>query len=246
MTTTAVAPAGSSARTPVPASPDLVRTARATGLLYLGLAVTGLLGFVVVRAQLVVDGDPVATLANLADREALARWGVLLELGIVLTQALCAVWFFRLFRSVDAFAAGCIAVFGVVNAVAIMGSAAAVGAAVEIATGAEGSTVAAAADSVGLLYLLSDQLWAVGGIFFGLWLIPMGWLARRSGWMPAALGWLLMVSGIGYVVSAFATYAVPSAESLTVLLTLPATVGELWMIGWLLVVGIRRTALSSV
>lgn len=243
MTTTTAPPV----RTPVPSTPGLVRTARATGLLYLGLAITGMLGFVVVRAQLVVDGDPAATLANLTDRESLARLGVMLELGIVLTQTLCALWFFRLFRSVDAFAAGCIAVFGVVNAVAIMVSAATLGAAVEIAGGAAGSATddAIAADAVGLLYLVSDQLWAVGGIFFGLWLIPMGWLARRSGWMPSALGWVLMVGGVGYVLSAFAAYAVESAETVTLVLTLPATVGELWMIGYLLVVGIRRSALPT-
>ena len=36
----------------------LVRTARITGLLYLGLAVAGGLGFLAVRSQLFVDGDP--------------------------------------------------------------------------------------------------------------------------------------------------------------------------------------------
>jgi hypothetical protein len=233
--------------TTVRSRPELVRTARATGLLYLGLAITGMLGFVLVRAQLVVDGDPAATLANLTDQEALARLGVLLELGIVLTQTLCALWFFRLFRSVDAFAAGCVAIFGVGNAVAIMGSAAALGAALAVAGGALGADAGAGstADAVGVLYLVSDQFWTVGSIFFGLWLIPMGWLVRRSGWMPAALGWLLMISGIGYVLSAFASYAVESAETIALVLTLPATVGEFWMIGYLLVVGVRRSAVLA-
>ena len=103
---------------------DLARTARTTGLLYLGLAITGMLGFLVVRSVLFVDGDPSATLAHLIDNQGLARLGLVLELALVLFQALCALWFFRRFRGVDSFAAGCIAVFGVVNAVAIMGSAA--------------------------------------------------------------------------------------------------------------------------
>jgi hypothetical protein len=239
MTTTAAPPSP----TTVPTTSELVRTARATGLLYLGLAITGMLGFVVVRAQIVVDADPAATLANLTDRESLARLGVLLELGIVLTQTLCALWFFRLFRSVDAFAAGCIAVFGVVNAVAIMTSAAMLGTALEVAGGALGpvSAPAATAATVGTLYLVSDQLWTVGALFFGLWLIPMGWLVRRSGWMPAALGWLLLVAGVGYLVSAFAPYVVDSGEAVALVLTLPATVAELWMVGYLIVVGVRRT-----
>jgi hypothetical protein len=102
----------------------LTRTARTTGLLYLGLCVTGAVGFQLVRGQLYVAGDPGGTLSNLVDHASIARLGIVLELGIVLTQALVAVWFYRLFRSVDTFAAGLVAMFGMVNAVAILGSAA--------------------------------------------------------------------------------------------------------------------------
>ena len=49
---------------------------------------------------------------------------VVLSLLLPPAQALTALWFFRLFPSVDSFAAGAIAVFGMVNAVAILGSAA--------------------------------------------------------------------------------------------------------------------------
>ncbi|MFY1637630.1 DUF4386 family protein [Solwaraspora sp. WMMB335] len=50
------------------------------------------------------------------------RNGVALELGVVVTQALAAVWFYRLFRTADAVAAGSIGAFGFVNSVAIMAS----------------------------------------------------------------------------------------------------------------------------
>lgn len=236
MTTTAtpVAPPAGTAR------PELVRTARATGLLYLGVAVTGGLAFLGIRGQVFVEGDPAATLAHLVDNEGLARLGVVLEIGLVLTQVLCALWFFRLFRSVDAFAAGCIAVFGAINAVAIMVSAALLGTALDVAGGALDDP-ASAAETVQLLYVMSANVWSVAGIFFGLWLIPMGWLARRSGWMPAALGWVLVAGGIGYILGTFATYALPSAGGASDILASPAAVGELWMVGYLLVIGIRRT-----
>src|SRR3546814_5409484 len=60
------------------------------------------------------------------------------------------------------------------------------------------------AGAVQLLYLVSGQLWTIGAVFFGLWLVPMGMLVLRSGWMPGLLGWTLVVGGVGYVVSAFA------------------------------------------
>jgi hypothetical protein len=219
----------------------LIRTARITGLLYLGLAITGAVGFLVVRSQLFVADDPSATLANLVEHESLARAGVVLELLIVVTQALAAVWFYRLFRTADPFAAGGIAAFGLVNAVVILTSAALLATAAELALEPVGDTAA----TVQLLYLVSGNLWGVGGLFFGLWLIPMGWCVLRSGWMPRALGWILVVGGIGYVLSAFVKYLAPDAPIVADVLVLPATVGEFWMVGYLLIHGVRRHALDE-
>jgi len=227
-------------RRPEAPAPTLIRTARVTGLLYLGLAITGLVGFMAVRNQIFVPGSPDATLANLVQQEFLARLGVLVEMGIVLTQALVALWFFRLFSSVDAFAAGAIAAFGLVNAVAILGSAAVLGAALDVSQDASLAAGGAAAATAQLLYVVSGHLWSVGGIFFGLWLVPMGRLTLRSGWMPAALGWILVVGGVGYVVNAMLGVLLPDAGPVLDLLTLPATVGELWMAGYLCIKGVRR------
>mgnify|MGYP007020065700 CR=1 FL=1 len=49
----------------------------------------------------------------------------------------------------------------------------------------------------------------------------------------------LVAGGVGYVTSAFVDYAVDAPAWLVDALAIPATVGELWMIGYLLVVGIR-------
>ncbi len=225
---------------PETATPELVRTARTTGLLYLGLALTGLLGFVVVRHQLFVADDPAATLANLTRHESLARLGVVLEMGVVITQALVALWFFRLFRSVDAVAAGAIAAFGLVNAVAILVSAGLLATALDVSQDASLAVSGGAAATAQLLYVASGHLWLIGGIFFGLWLIPMGWLARRSGWMPGLLGWILVVGGVGYVVNALLSYLLPDGGPAIDLLTAPATIGELWMVGHLCLRGVRR------
>ncbi len=220
--------------------PDLLRTARITGVAYLGLAVTGLLGFLLIRNQLFVADDPRGTLSNLIERETLARAGVALELGVVLTQTVAAVWFYRLFRSVDTFAAGLIAVFGMVNAAAILGSAAALATALDVAGDSSLAIAGDAATTVQLLYVGSGQLWGVGELFFGLWLIPMGWLVVRSRWMPQLLGWLLMAGGLGYVLSAFVQYLAPDVGLVTELITVPASIGEFWILGYLIIFGVRQ------
>ncbi len=220
---------------------ELTRTARLTGLFYLGLAIAGGFGFLFIRPELFAADDPGTTLANLVERESLARAGIAFELLIVVTQALAAVWFYRLFRTADRLAAGAIAAFGLINAVAILVSSALLATALELALDPVGD----AAATVQLLYLISDNLWGVGALFFGLWLIPMGWCVLRSGWMPRALGWILVGGGIGYVLSAFTRYLAPDAPVVADVLTYPASVGEFWMIGYLLVRGVRRRALDE-
>lgn len=221
--------------------PALKRTARVTGMWYLALAVAGMLGFLVVRPQIHVAGDPASTLANLLEREALARLGVVLELAIVAAQALAAIWFYKLLRGWNHTAAWAVAAFGMANAFAIMISAAAMATALTVAgdvTMAPGSDPAA---TVQLLYQLSAGCWGVGGLFFGLWLIPMGHVVVTSGAMPRWLGRILIVGGLGYVVSTLLKFGLAGAPSWLVEgLVIPATIGELWMIGYLLWLGIRR------
>lgn len=222
----------------------LTRTARLTGAFYLALGITGMLTFLAIRSQLHAPDAPAETLANLTDREGPARWGIALELGVVLSQALVAVWFYKLFRPVSTFLAGTIAAFGLVNAAAILGSAAALSTALGVALDPSLAPGGDAAATVQLLYTISDGFWAGGAIFFGLWLIPMGRAVLVSGWMPRVLGHILVVGGVGYVLSAFTAVLLPDLSAVAEVLTIPATIGEFWMLGYLLILGVR-TSMSA-
>lgn len=221
----------------------LRKTARITGMWYLALGITGILGFLLIRPQIYVAGDPATTLANLVDRAALARIGLVLELALVVTQAIAAVWFYKLFRSINEPAAWALAVFGMVNAVAIMASAGFVATALTVSGDPSLAPGGDAAAIVQLMYQLSSNSWGVGAVFFGLWLIPMGHIAAGSGRMPKWLGRILIVGGFGYLLSSFVSYGFTGPPAWLVGgLTVPATIGEFWMIGYLLAVGIRRPA----
>lgn len=208
-----------------------------TGLAYAGLAVTGLLSYLVFRPQLYVPGDATATAANLTGHEWLARGGVAVDLAAVLAQALAALLFFALFRAVSSVAAGAIAAFGLVNATVMLVGTAFSATALSLAL--PGPATAPAATSL-LMYDLDDAVWQAGALFFGLWLIPMGWCTLRSAAMPRLLGWILVAGGIGYVLSAFVEVLGAGAAAVGYALTVPATVGELWMVGYLLLAGLRR------
>jgi hypothetical protein len=214
---------------------QLVSTARTAGIWYLILAISGILGFMVLHPQ-VYDADPNQTLTNLIEGETLGRLRLLLEFMIIVSQALTAIWFYRLFRNIDEWAALATVIWGTVNAVAILISAISMAAAIELALSSQMME-----DKVVLIALLTNLIsnaWDVGGLFFGLWLIPMGYIITRSRRMPVWLGRTLILGGIGYLMSTFIKYSGISGSWIGAL-TIPATIGEFWMIGYLLIFGIR-------
>ena len=215
---------------------ELVTTARVAGIWYLAMAISGILGFLIFHPQIFDSKDAHKTLTNLIDLESLARTRLLLEFGIIVSQALTAVWFYKLFRNINEWAAWSVGAWGMINSVAIMISAISMASAIEIASSSQ--TVE---DKVLLIELLSSLIknaWGVGGLFFGLWLIPMGYIITSTKRMPIWLGRTLIAGGIGYLLSTTVNYL--GIESpLSGYLTIPATVGEFWMIGYLLIFGIR-------
>ena len=206
---------------------SILTDTRITGLLYLGIALTGMFAFLFARSKIFVDGNAITTAANLIEKATLARQGIVFELALVIFQALAAVWFYKLFRKVDSFAAILIAAFGMANAILIL-----IASATWLAT-LNASIAGDAASAVYNLFNLHETIWLVGGIFFGLWLIPMGYLALRAN-MPRALAWLLIAGGIGYILSTVVLVLFPEQKTISGMLPLPATIGEFWMVGYLL------------
>ena len=220
-----------------------IKTARVTGIWYLLLAISGMLGFLLLHAKIYQTNDPQQTLDNLVSKLTVARVRLLLEFVIVVSQALAAVWFYRLFRDINPWAAWAVGAFGMMNAVAIMISAMSMGAFIDIAnaTGTDGNSKLI---QVQLLGQMIRHAWGVGGLFFGLWLMPMGYIVMTSKCMPYWLGCVLVGGGIGYLLTTFLGYA-GLKNSMLDFLTLPATVGEFWMVGYLLVYGIRTQDVSK-
>lgn len=215
----------------------LITTARLTGIWYLLLAISGVLGFLIFHPQIFISGDPQKTLTNLTELESTSRIRLMLELVIIASQALAAVWFYKLFVEIKAWAAFAVGSWGLMNSAAIMVSAISMGAAIEVANFATPTFQ----EKVILIQLLSNIIsnaWIVGGLFFGLWLIPMGYIVITSKRMPIWLGRTLIIGGVGYILSTFFN-CIGFTHSLLPFLTIPATIGEFWMIGYLLIYGIR-------
>lgn len=215
---------------------ELVSTARIAGVWYLMLAITGMVGFLLLHSRIYVTDDPSKTLANLAEHETLARMRLLFEFLIVVSQALAAVWFYKLFKDINHVAAWALAAWGMMNAGAIMISAMAMGGAIEVANSTQALSEKIITIQIFIQFI--KNAWGVGSLFFGLWLIPMGYIVVSSQRMPVWLGRVLILGGVGYLSSTFINYMGVHGAWVG-MLTIPATVGEFWMISYLLIFGIR-------
>jgi hypothetical protein len=81
-------------------------------------------------------------------------------------------------------------------------------------------------------------------VFFGLWLVPLGYLAyKSSGLFPKWLGVALIVGGVSYLVDLLAAFLVPDfSQTIHALVPIPTAFAEISMLLYLLVVGVKVPA----
>jgi len=91
-----------------------------------------------------------------------------------------------------------------------------------------------------LLLDIHNYGFLIAQIFFGLWLAPLGYLAYKSGLFPRALGVVLVVATVSYLVDVLAAFSSPDlAKQIHPFLIIAPTVGEIGMVVYLLVWGVR-------
>ena len=222
------------------------RLARIAGLLYLVVAVGG--GFAeYVRSSVRVPGDAAATAAAIAQHATLFRVGFAADLVDFTCFLGVGLVLYALLKPVN----GPVAVsMLVINAVSVamqalnmLNQLGALLVATDPAYTAGMGSVAAH-DLAFLLLDLQHQGYVIAQIFFGLYLLPLGYLVYSSGWFPRPLGIALMVGAGGYVVGVAANFIAPGS-SLPIDPALVGGVAELLFLLWLLARGIGTTATNS-
>ena len=217
--------------------------ARFAGFLYLLLALIAPIGLMVVPSKLIVSENATATADNIRASEWLFRIGIASELvhqviGIFLVLAL-----YRLFKAVNETHARQLVIFGALVSVPIMFANVLNNiAALVLVSGAEFLSVfdKPQLDALAYLFLrLHSHGITVASIFWGLWLFPFGLLVIGSGFIPRVFGYLLMVAGVAYLASAFATLVLPQYAPLVSRIALPLEVAELPIVFWLLIWGAK-------
>ena len=226
--------------------PSQQRLARLAGVLYLVVGIAGGFSQLVVRTGVLVPGDAGATADRIRESAGLVRLGFVTDIVNITAFILVGLVLYALLAHVQPRIAGAFVAFNAI-AVAVMGaSLIAHAGALLVATDPGYATAlgTASADALALLFLdMHRHGYLVAEVFFGLWLLPLGYLVYRSGYFPRVLGAALMVGCFGYLTSFATTVAAPGFESsLAALFAWPAGLAEIAFLAWLLVKGARVPA----
>lgn len=218
--------------------------ARLAGLLYLVLVITGVFAHFVVRDRVYEPDNATTTLENIVADATLFRFALVADIVMATVFVALGVVFYLLLNHAGRQTATALVVFVCVGAGMILLNLTFHYAALLVATGeAYGSP--AGAGNAPLVLLLMDMHhygYALAGIFFGLWLLPLGYLARRSGYFPPLLGTLLIVAGGAWIVDTLVQFIAPDlSEAVHFVLTLP-TFAEFALLLYLLIRGVRAPA----
>ena len=90
--------------------------------------------------------------------------------------------------------------------------------------------------ALALLFLkLNGYAFNIYLVFFGFWLLLIGFLIFRSAFLPRILGVLVAISGLGWVLY----LAPPFARHLFPLIATASALGEIPLELWLLVMGVN-------
>ena len=223
------------------ASPRL--KARIAGVFYLITFVTAIFSEFFVQARLVVDGDAATTATNILAHEFMFRSAVAAGLiGIASYVAVTALLYELLKpvnRSLSLLAAffslmGCALWFvGCVFRLAVF----------VVLGGAQYLSVfkPEQLQALALVFLkLNGRAFSVGMVLFGFYCLLLGYLIFRSTFMPRILGMLVAIAGLGDLIGTFANFLSPTfAHHLDPYIGLPALIGELSLMLWLLVIGVN-------
>ena len=212
------------------------RLARSAGAFYL-LMFLGAWAHLGVRADVHVPGDAAATAQNLTADPTLFRLALVADIAMATAWVFVGIVLYLLFRQVDRHAMALL-VFVAVGAGMILTNLVLHQAALLVATDA--TYAAIASDELVLLLLdLHAHGYTLAGIFFGLWLLPIGYLGYRSGLLPKVLSIMVLVSGASWIIDTLAIFLFPELPGPVRGVLRAPTVIEFWLFGYLLIKGVR-------
>ncbi|HEV2457817.1 MAG TPA: DUF4386 domain-containing protein [Ktedonobacterales bacterium] len=214
--------------------------ARIAGVVFLLAIVGGGFGEAYAPSQLIVAGNASATAHNLLASGTLFRLGFVGYLIEAFTDVVLAFLLYVLLRPVHANLAFLAVLFRIM-ATATFAFAEVFYFAPSLILGGDAYLKTFSSEQLNALALLSFNVYGFAGgfsqVFYGIASIILGYLMFRSGYLPRVLGALLVLGGLGFIVSTLAQILAPTYASPVLLL--PTILAMLSLGLWLLVRGVN-------
>jgi hypothetical protein len=225
---------------------SLKRRARIAGVFYLLVGIFGGFAEGFVDPKMYVAGNAAATAGNVLANAGLVRVGVVSHLLDGTFFVILAMTLYILLSHVDKSVARAMVVLVALATGIICLNAVFEFEGLRVATDSSYAAAFGIAGSNALVLLLLDTQHygtLAAQVFFGLWLVPIGYLAYKSrGLFPKWLGVLLVLGGVCYLVDLLAAFLVPDfGQRIHTFIVIPSGIAEISMVLYLLVVGVRTT-----
>jgi hypothetical protein len=223
--------------------------ARLVGALYVAMALPAAISLTYFPSRFVVPSDPAATAARIESAKLLYRLCVLIDVTSGFFVLCMAVAVYQLFKDVDRTQARLVVgMLFVQSAMAFAVMMAQLAPLVVL----NGASYWSAFDkpqldalAQGFLSLRSQGIGALS-IYWGLWLLPLGVLTYKSGFLPRILGVFLLIAGSAYVLSAISFFLLPAYYPKIFWGAAPIYgLGEISFITYLLIKGARPERLQA-
>jgi hypothetical protein len=220
------------------------RTARLAGALYLAAMPFAFFGIMYVPSVLLVPGDPAATSRNILASQWLFRSGTVSHLIGQIIFIFQVLALYRLLKPVNKNHAVLMVILVLVGIpIAFLNEVNHLAALRLLSSTNDGAFTSTQLHAQAMLFLdMREYGIVVAHVFWGLWLLPLGFLVFRSGFLPRLLGVLLMIGGAAHVIDAGTQLlfpGVPTLSQFAFAFAILAAIGELLFALWLLIKGVN-------
>lgn len=216
--------------------------ARMAGFFWLLTIITGMFAFIA-GGRFIVTGDAATTAANIINHQLLFRLAFISNLVATACYLAVTLFVYQLLKPVNRTVAAFVVFFSLMGCATGLVSNLLFLAPLDFLSGAPYLSIFTAAQVQALaltILTLSLRLNDIGMVFFGFHVLSIGYLIRRSTFLPRILGALLFVAGICYLTNSFANFLDVSFKTyLLPFVAIGGLLGEGSLTGWLLVKGVN-------
>lgn len=217
------------------------KTARLAGLMYFVWILTGLYALIYVPSKLFVKGDTVATANNILANEFLFRTYILNGIFSSALWVFMVLVLYRLFKEVNERHAKLLVALVIVQVPIGFFLEAFNIASLMILKGEVLKTfeLAQRQEIADLFLRFIDYGTLSLELYWGLWLFPLAMLVYKSPFLPRFIGVWLGINGAALCVLAFVSLMLPEHHDVVYKMAVPAMLGEVVFMLWLVVVGAK-------